>query len=101
MKVSEIINAICREAEQKFGVLDNPNLNDSISVSIYPSDRDWQIGLQRPTTRQLDSGEIQLCDIHTIKQYEYRTGFFVIAPTLKEALKELHDRVMNAYEWEQ
>lgn len=99
MKVSKVMDEICEVADFKFGL--NGHKNDAVSVGIYSDGVEWQLWLQRPTQRQLDNGEIKISMLHTVKQYEYLTGFFVMAPSLTEALHELRARVINASEWSQ
>lgn len=97
MKISEIIKEIIAEAEGKFEL--TSHLNDCISVSIYFSGADWHVGLQQPTQRQLDNGEIVQSKLGTVKQYEYKTAFSAHGLTLVEALRNLQNIVEDAEVW--
>jgi hypothetical protein len=97
MKISELIKQIIDEAERKFELTDH--LNDCISVSVYFTGADWHVGLQQPTQRQLDNGEIVESRLDTVKQYEYKTAFSAHGLTLVEALRNLQDLVNDTEVW--
>lgn len=99
MKISEMMERICEEADRKFTDTEHPN--DAVSISIYSSGEDWQINLERPTARELDHGEVITENLHTVKMCEVLSGFLTMDVTLVKALRRLLERVELATEWEQ
>lgn len=101
MKISDLIGDIVSEAEIKFGI--SGHMNDSISVFIWTNwDEEgvyFQVGLERPTRRQLDSGEVEAVD--TIKVSEKNTAFRTSHPSLLKALLILRDKIdeVNPEDW--
>lgn len=98
MKVSKLIEEIVTAAELQFGVSGHYNDCYEVSITFAPQVNLWQASLIRPTQRQLDSGEVDLCA--TTKQYEYLTSFYTSGPTLVEVLVDLKNKVDVACDWE-
>lgn len=98
MKISDLIADICEQADTKFT---GKHPNDACSVNIYFNGIDWQIGLFRPTDKDLSHGEIAPDLLHTVEETEQVCGFFCSGPTLLGTLRELQDKVFSAEEWEQ
>jgi hypothetical protein len=97
MKVSDLIQEIVKLAEDKFGV--SKHGNDVISVYINSQPGwNWEVGLERPSQRQLDSGEVD--DVESIKLWEVRNAFDTEHKTLVGALKLLRQKVQDANSWD-
>ena len=102
MKISELIRDIVRTAEDKFGVSDH--MNDSIGIDMFccgdddEFDDTWQVALTRPSQNELARGEIE--DVSTCKLCEMTSAFHTQAPTLLDALLQLHSKVDGAWGWD-
>ena len=92
-KVSKLMQEIIRLAEDKFGVSKHDNDIINITIDSAPG-FNWQLSLVRPSQRQLDFGEVT--NSESCKLAEYRTAFYVVAPTLVEALHQLKAKVKEA-----
>jgi hypothetical protein len=102
MKVSQLISDIISEAEHKFGLTNSEgeyfHINGCISIWLFPDGNTWQVGLQRPTQRMLDFGEIE--NGSTTRVTENRVAFYTQKDTLLKALQALQDKVSSAAEWD-
>ena len=98
MFISELMQDIINAAEDKFGF--QPHTNDGISIDIF-YDRQksgeygaWQVRLVRPTKRTLNNGVIE--DIGSCKITEDNLAFYTEGSTLKQALRDLQQKVWDA-----
>ena len=94
MKISQLIKNIVADADAEYG--HSNHINDCISINIFYSlcnGGEFQVCLSRPSQRQLDGGEVD--DLSSIKKTENDVWLHTKAPTLLEALTELHQRLAN------
>lgn len=95
MKLSELIKDVVWLAEEEFGTTDHINDNITIGMHVgrYEGPDQYQVWLERPTLKQLWSGEV--LETETIKQYESLVALFTKGDTLLSALLDLKDKLEN------
>lgn len=96
MRISDLMQDIIDAAEDKFGYEDHNN--DGISIAIFHTHGnggEWQVSLERPTLPQLENGQVE--DVSTIKTSDSHVGFYTEGTTLLVALRELQQKVTDAY----